>query len=304
MKSKKIIIHNGGFHADDVFATEVALRYLEKQGVSRGMVEVIRTRDTDIIEAGDIVLDVGGVLDPESFRFDHHQEGGAGVRGNGVPYAAFGLAWKHLGPKIGVSEFSLRYIDEKLVQTIDAFDNGVDIFGTPEIEIPNRYTLQSVFVSLHPSWDEKSYTIDDAFKQALIFAHTIFEREICHASSEEKGQVVVREQYELTKYSNPQLLILDNHYPYNQAVESMPDVKFVVKPSENGETWNARTVRIKRSGFNARRLFPQEWAGKTREELVRLTGVPDVVFVHNKRFIAVAKSKEGAMALAQKGLSD
>jgi uncharacterized UPF0160 family protein len=304
MERKKIVVHNGGFHADDIFATEVALRFFEKEGVSREAVEIIRTRDKDVIDKGDIVLDVGGVLDPLSFRFDHHQEGGAGLRKNGIPYAAFGLAWKYLGPKLRLSEFSLRYIDEKLVQSIDASDNGIDIFGTPEIDIPNRYTLQSALVSLQPTWDETNYTIDNAFKKALTFANILLEREIIHATSEERSQLIVREQYELTKYTNPELLVLDNHYSYSQAVESMPEVKFVVKPSEDGETWKARSVRHSRNGFNARKLFPEEWAGKANEELINVTGIPDAVFVHNKRFIAVAKTKEGAMALAEKSLND
>lgn len=303
MERKKIVVHNGGFHTDDVFATEVALRYFEKEGVQRDVVDVIRTRDKNIIEKGDIILDVGGVLDPDLFRFDHHQEGGAGNRENGIPYAAFGLVWKYLGPKLGISEFCLRYIDEKLIQTIDALDNGVDIFGPPEVDIPHRYTLQSALTSLHPTWDESNYSIDDAFKRALTLAHLLLERELCHAASEEQGQVLVHEQYQLTQHQYPELLILDNHYPYTQAVESMPEVKFVVKPSEDGETWKARAVRLKRNGFNARKLFPEQWAGKTGDELVGMTGVSDALFVHNKRFIAVAKSKEGAIALAEKSLS-
>lgn len=304
MERKTIVVHSGGFHADDLFAADVALIYLEKKGYEREQVDIVRTRDMELIEKGDIVLDVGGILSPEEFRFDHHQEGGAGVRENGIPYAAFGLAWKFLGPHMELSDHVIRRVDEKLVQSVDALDNGIDIFGEPQIDISYRYTLQTAIHSLHPTWNEIGYSVDDAFFRALPMVHTFLQREIAQAISEESGQLIVREQYEITKHEKPKLLILDGHYPYAQAVESMPDVQFVVKPSEDGESWKARSVRKNRSGFNARKLFPEEWAGKSNDELVRISGVPDAKFVHNKRFIAVAGSKEGALALAEKSLSN
>ena len=36
---------------------------------------VVRTRDPDALKECDIVVDVGGVYDPASLRFDHHQKG-------------------------------------------------------------------------------------------------------------------------------------------------------------------------------------------------------------------------------------
>jgi uncharacterized UPF0160 family protein len=302
MERKTIIVHSGGFHADDLFATDVTLTYLEKKGYQKEQINIVRTRDPELIEKGDIVLDVGGILNPEKFRFDHHQEGGAGTRENGIPYAAFGLAWKFFAPQMELSDYVIRHVDEKLVQTIDALDNGIDVFGVPEVEIPYRYTIQGAIYSLHPTWNEIGYSVDDAFFRALPIVHTFLEREIAQAFGEESGQLIAREQYELTKHEKPELLILDGHYPYSRVVESMPDVQFVVKPSEDGENWKARTIRKNRSGFNARKLFPEEWAGKSNEELADITGVPDAKFVHNKRFIAVAGSKEGALALAEKSL--
>ncbi len=35
---------------------------------------VYRTRDEELLKACDIVVDVGGVYDPDAFRFDHHQK--------------------------------------------------------------------------------------------------------------------------------------------------------------------------------------------------------------------------------------
>ena len=51
-----------------------------------------------------------------------------------------------------------------------------------------------------------------------------------------------------------------------------------------------------------RRDLPEGWAGLRDKELARVTGVSDAVFAHRNRFMAVAKSKEGAIALAKLAL--
>ena len=51
--------------------------------------------------------------------------------------------------------------------------------------------------------------------------------------------------------------------------------------------------------FVCRKDLPESWAGKTDEKLAEITGVKDSVFCHTKRFMCVAKSKEGAIELAK-----
>jgi uncharacterized UPF0160 family protein len=93
---KKVATHDGSFHSDDVFAI-AALQLL----LGENEVEVVRVpKDSPSIEA-DYVVDVGGVYDHERRRYDHHQPG-APVRENGIPYAAFGLVWRHYGADICV----------------------------------------------------------------------------------------------------------------------------------------------------------------------------------------------------------
>ena len=92
-KTIKIVTHNGSFHADDLFACAF-LKLLYPKA------EIIRTRDEEVIKTGNIVLDVGGIYNPEKNLFDHHQRGGAGIRPNSIPYASLGLIWKHFGDKL------------------------------------------------------------------------------------------------------------------------------------------------------------------------------------------------------------
>ena len=85
-----IATHNGNFHADDVFSI-AALKNIFPA------FNLVRTRDLEVIGKADVVIDVGGIYDPETGRFDHHQRGGAGERENGIPYSSFGLVWKKYG---------------------------------------------------------------------------------------------------------------------------------------------------------------------------------------------------------------
>jgi uncharacterized UPF0160 family protein len=84
MNDKIIATHNGNFHADDVFSVAALKSILPA-------FKLIRTRDAELINKADIVIDVGGEYDPEAGRFDHHQRGGAGERENGIPYSSFGF---------------------------------------------------------------------------------------------------------------------------------------------------------------------------------------------------------------------
>ena len=71
-----------------------------------------------------IVYDIGDGM------FDHHREPRQ-TRPNGVPYAAFGLLWRVLGPGL-VGERQARLIDENFIQPLDLNDN------TGEAEQPVR----------------------------------------------------------------------------------------------------------------------------------------------------------------------
>ena len=122
LKKKKICVtHNGAFHTDDLFAT-ATLSIL-----NNGNIKIIRTRDSEVFKKADYVYDVGGDYNPINNIFDHHQRGGAGNRENGIPYSSFGLIWKKYGEKICGSKEVADRVERKIVQPIDANDNGIDI---------------------------------------------------------------------------------------------------------------------------------------------------------------------------------
>ena len=126
--NKKLITHDGSFHADDIFAAAAISMMLEKEGKS---FEIIRTRDPEVINTGNkdekYVFDVGGVYDEEKNLFDHHQKGGAGKGPHNIEYAAFGLVWKKFGEIIAGGEKEAEVINKRLCVPIDAWDNGFDL---------------------------------------------------------------------------------------------------------------------------------------------------------------------------------
>ncbi|XP_060679085.1 UPF0160 protein MYG1, mitochondrial, partial [Hemiscyllium ocellatum] len=64
----RIGTHGGTFHCDEAVACFL-LRVLPQYQDA----EIIRTRDPQVLEECDVVVDVGGVYDPDRHRYDHHQ---------------------------------------------------------------------------------------------------------------------------------------------------------------------------------------------------------------------------------------
>ena len=288
-KKKILVTHNGAFHADDLFAT-ATISILNK-----GNIKVIRTRDPKVIESADYVFDVGGIYDPEKNLFDHHQKGGAGSRPSGTPYASFGLVWKTYGEQLCGSKEVANKIDEKIVQSIDANDNGINLFDAKGDIAP--YTLQDILFDFRPSWKEEQ-DYDKGFFELVPFVTRILSREIIKIKDELEASSIVKKAYDEAK--DKRVIILDGNYPWGETLSLYEEPLYVI--SSKSDMWRAEAVRKDKNNFEVRKAFPESWAGKRDEELVKETGVADAVFCHNGRFLVVAKSKEGIVALAEKAL--
>ncbi|MDP3661756.1 MAG: MYG1 family protein [bacterium] len=294
--SKKMIVtHDGGFHADDAFAVAALLLHL------KGNATIVRSRDPKIIASGDFVVDVGGEYDAARNRFDHHQPGGAGSRENTIPYAAFGLVWKTFGAAIsGSAEIAAR-VDAKLVQPIDAADNGVSL-GNYEGAPAFPYVIQNAVFAFEPTWNEKQLSLDAGFEEARKFASAILEREIAHARDAALGEALVRAAYE--NAADKRIIVLDEKYDWGDILGEKAEPFFVITPDRGPSgNWRAHAVRAGRNSFKSRLSFPKEWAGKRDNELADVSGVADAVFCHNKLFTVAARSLEGAIALAKRALT-
>jgi len=293
----KIVTHSGGFHTDDVFAVATLL------AVYPGA-KVVRTRDPKVIATGNIVVDVGDVYDPARDRFDHHQEGGAGRRESGVPYATLGLVWQKYGEQVCGSLEVACALERNLVEPIDAFDNGIDLCAAT-VESVHVYRLEQIFFALEPTWQEPERTTDASFTEALGIARGILEREIVHTRASIDAHSIIEAVYDAT--DDKRIVVFGEEHKFDRALITgalVPhrEVRYLVRKHEGG-VWQVVALVDDVYSFETRKPFPAAWAGKRGEELARITGVPDAVFCHNKRFMCIARSREGAIKLAELALA-
>lgn len=288
---KKVITHNGSFHADDVFGVATLQLHFGVENV-----EVIRTRDEAVIASGDVVLDVGGIYDPERQRFDHHQNGAPG-RDNGIPYAAFGLIWKHYGEQVAGSAEAAEVIEKRLVIPIDAVDNAISLYDQKNPEI-SPITINDIFGLMRPVWNSDE-DVDVGFKEACAIARQLLERSMAHAAAEIAEKNLAQQVYE----SAPDKRIMISEVAISaHFFIDYPECLFLISPRDDGN-WKATGVREGRDSFAIRKAFPHEWRGLRDQELATASGISDAIFCHKTGYLFVVKSKEGAVEATKKALA-
>lgn len=299
-RKKTVVTHCGSFHADDVFACATLSLYFKKNNIKYS---VTRTRDESLINNADYVFDVGGVHDPSKNRFDHHQPGGAGKRENGIPYAAFGLVWKEFGPLLcNNNKEILQDIDRRLVQPIDAIDNGISISEPSDCGLFD-YGIHGIISAYQNTWKEG---LDDkkqlqSFLNLVDFFEGIIKREIERSSHRLEIIQLIEDAYQNSE--NKEIVEIPYHVGVGslvQVLDKYKEVMYVV--CRSNKNWKALAMRKSPCTFENRKSLPTAWAGKRGKELQDITGVSDAVFCHNALWMAVAKSRLGAWQLAELAL--
>jgi uncharacterized UPF0160 family protein len=308
-----IVTHSGKFHADDAWAVAV-LNILFPD------CELIRTRDQAVIEAADFAVDVGGIWDPASGRFDHHQKGFSGARSSGVPYASAGLVWRDYGARCvaalaaahtghALSEDSAQNfayaIDADIVQYLDLSDVGA------AKNAPGGYGLSAVVSGFNPNWldeqrmgygpEAEAYRLAQ-FRNAMALLTDV----MINAVKYRVGAMLALEQVRQSEQlEEGKLLMLENSaLPWSAVVrKEMPKVLFVISHNLAEQRYMIHTVPVSADSFKARADLPLAWAGLRDAGLAAVTGVADAGFCHNGRFIAAAKSFEGIRAMASQALA-
>lgn len=286
---KTIVTHNGTFHADDVFAiATLQLAY----GVAG--VKVVRTRDEAVIAAADIVVDVGGIFDTATQRFDHHQIG-APVRANGVPYAGFGLVWQVYGEKVAGSSEVAAEIERKIVLAVDADDTAITLADLRNTDILT-FELDQVIRSFMPVRGSADNP-DAAFVEAVEFARGLLSRLIVKKSASLALDKIVADNYAAA--TDKRCLVFTQPISSGVCID-YPEVEVVVMPDNPAinTNWTATTIRKEHSSFEARVSFPESWRGLRGEELVKVSGIKDAVFCHKAGHFFVVGSMDGALQAA------
>lgn len=286
----QVATHDGSFHADEVFA-------IAALGLLPEPIEIVRTRDPDTLAAADLRVDVGFRHDPATGDFDHHQRDFGLARENGVGYASFGLVWRHFGVRICAGDEEVAAaVEDSLVQAVDANDTGQRI-SQSLIDGVRPMTVNGVIGGFNARWDERLTAAEERerFDAAVELASGVLAREIASAASARRAVRIVCDA--IAASDDPRIVRLPDNVPWKQVVVAeAPDALLVIYPKRQG--FGVETIPVAPGTFDNRLDLPAEWAGLENADLARATGVSDALFCHAKRFLAVAKSREGAERLA------
>lgn len=293
-----LVTHSGGFHADELLSSVILTRLFPQA-------RLVRSRAPEWITAGAdrIIYDVGGKYDAAERIFDHHQRG-APLRDDGQPYSSFGLIWRHYGrdylAALGLPEAHMDTVhvsfDTSFVLPIDLVDNGA---LSPSIAGPLAgLTLSALLETLKPVFDETDPEADDrCFHAALAIARSFVEARIGQSAAKLRAEALVHQA--IVETGKGRVLELPMGMPFRPAImkAGADHLLFVVHPRE--KDWCLTGIRRAEEGFELRADLPMAWAGLTNGDLEAACGVEGASFCHNGRFIAAARTREAALAMAE-----
>lgn len=261
----------------------------------------------------------------------------------GLVYMHFGKAIIAQRTGLLESHPDVTLLYEKLytdfVEALDANDNGIEMYDPKSLgEASKRFkdfgtTLPSLVSDLNNAVDdpllpplvpatsidiESPQAAEDArFLQASALMGTSFVRKLALAHSNWlPARAVVKESYEARFKTDPSGLIITlpkggvpwKEHLYNIESETPGGKKilFVLYPEneEKNSKWRVQTVSVSRESFESRRPLKEEWRGVRDSDLSAKSGIDGCVFVHASGFIGGNLTKEGALEMARKSMTD
>ncbi|KAF9355024.1 hypothetical protein BGX34_010698 [Mortierella sp. NVP85] len=318
--AKLIGTHNGHFHCDEALAVHMLRQTKMFQGA-----DLVRTRDATKLATCDVVVDVGGVYDPSTHRYDHHQRGFTEVFGGkfDTKLSSAGLVYKHFGKEIiasllGLSESDAKVellhnkVYENFIEALDAGDNGISQYPA---EIKPRYrsgtALPQRVGGLNPWWNQKDVDQDGQFNKAVQMTGEDFTDAVRYLGLSwlpARDLVVEALDKRMDIHPSGKILMFDQSCPWKEHLFNLEEELgiqekplYVLYPDDNGQ-WRVQCVPPSPESFECRKALPQEWRGFRDDELSERSGIPQSVFVHMSGFIGGNKTREGALEMAVKSM--
>lgn len=288
--------HNGIFHSDEVVA--ISLLKILYENIKQ--INVIRSRDLKMLKTKcTLLIDIGGG------KFDHHQKGGNGMRGNGIPYASAGLIWKTFGKTI-IKKLTkncmtnediqtiFEIIDKRIIEIIDAEDNGIKL---------NKNNFFSYIITYLPSWNEENINYDEKFNQVLEQTTNILFNALKYNIANILGmKEIERRILDKTTMINNVLIIPSQTIPWLEPIIEYNTkaniIDFVVFPYPDGGYAIQCVPLSLENNFSQRIPLPEEWAGETTH-LSEISHVETAILCHKGRFFARAKTLNDVLKMAQ-----
>ncbi|TKR86902.1 hypothetical protein L596_011401 [Steinernema carpocapsae] len=318
--------HNGKFHCDEVFACYMLKRLPEFQNHI-----ILRTRDPNILADCQVIVDVGGVYNHSSLRYDHHQrEFNESMKSLDfldfcTKLSSAGLVYAHYGKRVIGALLGLpngdpaidilyRKVYECFVEAVDAIDNGVPAYdGVPRYQVHKG--ISGRIEHLNPAWNEDDVDPNERFAKAMCVVGEEFEERVnyLYKSWLPARDIVENALKRRTEYepSGKVLVFESGSVPWKEHFFVLEEelglkgdeIAYAVFGDRTNNDWRVQSIPVDAlQQFENRLPLPAEWRGIRDAELSTLSGISECVFVHASGFIGGNKTKEGAIQMAVKSL--
>ena len=133
---------------------------------------------------------------------------------------------------------------------------------------------------------------------------------ILNAISIEHGKKVIREIVENIDDESTEVLVLPQFIGgwqsqiVNMESEAAKRLKFVVYKDANADQYDVQAIPLSGSSpqSEVRAAFPMKWRGASEWRLSKTTGIETALYCHKAGHLAIATTKEDAIALAELAL--
>lgn len=307
----RIVTHNGKFHADDVASVALLTSYYTFNDIEPTL---LRTRNPDLFQENDILVDVGLNYNHEKLQYDYHQtDFNESWESNNdkIPLSSVGLIWRHYGNFIiemylshnpedydNVFNYSEETIQDikniiyyEIIQEIDANDNGI-------VYKNNNLNISQIISDLNGDItnEESQYT---RFNKAIGLIGEIFDinfKKIINTYFNFQKDLEIVSQMDLTQ----SYIAVDKNIPTLfkclNKLDSDLNVKFCI--FENKNEYTIKTRRESRNKFLPICPIISE------EKIKKSCNGQDIIFVHKSNFMAKVRSLETAIQIVEHSIKN
>ncbi|CEG46615.1 Predicted metal-binding protein [Plasmopara halstedii] len=277
---KYIGTHNGTFHCDEALAVSM-LKLLPKFATH----DILRTRDESKLAQCEIIVDVGGIYNPETLRFDHHQRSFTGTFDQrNIKLSSAGLVYKHFGREIiqhlaapsNLDEATLDMLHRKayknFIEHIDGIDNGVEVAtAAGDAKLTYNYQVSTNLSSrvsyLNPRWneDQSELRVNEQFLQAMYMTITEFTdaiHDLLHSwlPAREIVEKAITERFQTHK--SGEIVYLPDYCPWKSHLVDIEEkllisgqIKFVLYNDATGNMVRVQAINAESGSFALRRAL-------------------------------------------------
>ncbi|OAG31894.1 hypothetical protein NEDG_00369 [Nematocida displodere] len=317
--AKLIVTHDNNFHMDDVIACFMLSTIYPKS-------TIIRTRDQATIDRGDYVVDVGGVYNPATHRYDHHQRECTETYNSAytIKLSSAGMVFKHhareflaaLGLQSRAKEHNSLLISRlyhEYFLAVDANDNGVDASDNPKYL---ERTLDDIVASLNPlsyppgtSFEGQESARMERFTMAMEIMGADLVRfcEKLHKEIERCYSILITPFIEAT--SN--YIVLQKSCRFSTMLQILNDlynkqVYICIYPraSNAGVIYSILCIPKANLKYTPEAPLLEAWRGCREDKLHAYPGLEDALFVHASGFCGAAKTLSCAITMVEESIRE